>query len=116
MINSHDFTLVWPLVPTSYQPRAYRILSDILPLLRIALRIPQKVIKEPSLPQGCGKLWWCSSRRPRRLGLQRHGNSSLQPTRPKPKTEVLAPAHKEVHMVRHDDIASHSNAVFSISA
>src|SRR6266436_1449742 len=73
------------------------------------------MIKESSLPQRSAELWNCSSRHPRRLSLQRRSNCPLQPTHPKPRIEVLASAHKEMHVVGHDDVASYRNAMLSIS-
>ena len=45
-----DFSQEWPFSPVRHQSGRYRILTNVIPFLRVRLLTAQNVIKEPFLP------------------------------------------------------------------
>jgi hypothetical protein len=52
VVNLHNFTLQWPIFTLADQTRAHRILPHIIPFPRIALAVPNQMIKKSALPKG----------------------------------------------------------------
>jgi hypothetical protein len=50
VVNLHNFALEYPVFAQVDQTRSQGIVAHVLPFMRIALAIPNQVIKEPALP------------------------------------------------------------------
>ena len=101
MFDKNNLPLERPFIRYPNQSRSHRILSNIIPFLRIAFAVPDDVIKRAALPN--------------RDSAARDGGSynAFQSSHPDSQIKIESAAGKQVNVVGHDHVAPHRESSFS---
>jgi len=94
VVNLHNFTLERPILASADQTRSHGIIADILPFLRIALAVPNQVIKKTALPQ------------PAPAASDGGSDNAFSPANPATKIESRIALHKKMNVIRHNNVAT----------
>ena len=108
-VDAHNLALIWPIVGACDEPRADRVLPNVLPLLAVALTASQQVVHVARLPKRRQPLSGNSGRRIP-AGAQSFCKVLLHALDPAAQGHLASDCNEGVHVIRHEHVAANPSA------